>query len=193
MKISEAFSDFPAEAALIGRMLAGYTDLELDLMHCVCAVNGDFDTVIKAMYRSRGETQRINVADAFGRQSYRSLGLGTEFEMALGAMRQCMRIRNQFAHCIWWNDNTGQLALANLEEIAGLNEMVNDLGGVNVHHVNVVLLEEQFGYFEYTSNLLIWVLHEGNKKAGRSAIPNLDKSGARKHPDLFLEQSLTKP
>lgn len=186
MKISKAFADFPAEAALIGRMLAGYTDLELDLMHCVCAANGDFDTVLKAMYRSRGETQRINVADAFGRQIYRDLGLGTEFEMALGAVRHCMRIRNQFAHCVWWNDNTDQLALANLEEIALVNDKVIDLGGANVHHVNVPLLEEQFAYFEYASNLLIWVLHEGNKAAGRPAMPNVIKPGGRNQPDLFL-------
>ena len=186
MKVSSAFADFPNDASLIGRMLAGYTDLELDLMHCVRAVRGDFDTVLKAMYRSRGETQRVEVADAFGRQAYRGLDLGTQFEMALGAVRYCMRIRNQYAHCVWWNDNTGQLAFANLEEIAKLNDRVDDLAGANVRHVDVPLLQAQLAYFEYASNLLIWVLHEGNKKAGRPALPNLVQPPTRTLPALFL-------
>lgn len=186
MNVSRAFADFPAEAALIGRMLAGYTDLELDFMHCVKSAREDLDTVLKAMYRARGETQRIEIADAFGRQTYRGLELGTQFEMAVGAVRHCMRIRNQYAHCIWWNDNTGQLAFANLEEIAKLNDVVNDLRGVNVRHVSVPHLQTQFEYFEYASDLLIWVLHEANKRTGRPAIPNLVQPAARNQPALCL-------
>ena len=187
MNISQAFAQFPDEATLIGRMLAGYTDLELDLMNCVKSAREDLDTVLKAMYRARGETQRVEIADAFGRQAYRTVGLGTQFEMAIGAVRHCMKIRNQYSHCVWWNDNTGQLAFANLEEIAKLNDVVQDLRGMSVHHVSVQSLRSQFEYFEYASNLLIWVLHEANKKAGRPAIPNLAQPPARVPPPLNLQ------
>jgi hypothetical protein len=186
MNVSSAFVDFPAEAALIGRMLAGYTDLELDLLHCVKSVRGDFDTVLKAMYRSRGETQRVEIADAFGRQAYRALGLGTQFEMAIGAVRHCTKIRNQYAHCVWWNDNTGQLAFANLEEIAKLHELVESLMGAGVRHVDCEILQTQFAHFQYASDLLIWVLHEGNKKANRPALPNLVCPPTRMPPALFV-------
>ena len=186
MNVAEAFADFPTEAAIIGRILGGYTTIELDLMNCVKSAREDMDTVLKAMYRARGETQRIEIADAFGRQTYRKLGLGTQFEMAVGAVRYCMKIRNQYAHCIWWNDSSGKLAFANLEEIAKLNDVVLDLRGISVHHVDSEHLSSQFAYFEYTSDMLVWVLQEGNKKEGRPAVPNLVKPNRRKPPALFL-------
>lgn len=172
MAILRAFLKFTDEAALIGRMLAGYADLEIDLMHCAQVVRIDLDTVLKAMFRSRGETQRIDVADAFGRQHYHALGIGTQFEMAVGAVRYCLRIRNQYAHCTWWDDNSGQLAFANLEEVAIENVLVTDLRGLTTHHVNVPHLEAQLAYFEYADSLLLWVIQEGNARAGRPAFPN---------------------
>jgi hypothetical protein len=33
--IMPAFIDFPGDAAIIGRLLAGYTNLEIELMNCV--------------------------------------------------------------------------------------------------------------------------------------------------------------
>lgn len=186
MNISKAFRDFPEEAALVGRMLAGYTDLELDLMHCVQSARSDFDTVLKAMYRARGESRRIEIADAFGRQTYRDLELGTEFEMALSAVRYCMKIRNQYAHCIWWNGNTGQPAFTDLEEIAKLNIRVEDLRGINVHYASVSHLKAQLEYYEYASDLLVWILQEANKKAGRVAVPNLSKPTELRKPPLFI-------
>jgi hypothetical protein len=46
MTVLRAFADYPAEAALIGRMLAGYADLEIDLMNCAKAVRGVWVPVI---------------------------------------------------------------------------------------------------------------------------------------------------
>lgn len=75
-------------------MLAGYADLEIDLMHCAKAVRGDLDLALKAMFRGRGNAQRIDVADAIARQPYHALGLAAEFEAAVAAVRYCLRIRN---------------------------------------------------------------------------------------------------
>ena len=61
-----AFADFPAEAEIIGRLLAGYTNLEVGLMNCVQVVRLDFDTVLKAIFRARGETARIDITTRFG-------------------------------------------------------------------------------------------------------------------------------
>jgi hypothetical protein len=88
-----AFDYFPKEGAIIGRLLAGYT--KLDLMNCVQIVRDDFDTVMKAMFRSRGEQARISVADAFGRQHYHKYRLGTQFEQSISCMKYCLKIRNQ--------------------------------------------------------------------------------------------------
>src|SRR5690242_15429696 len=77
------FLTFPDEAAIIGCLLAGYTTLEVGLLHCVQVVRDDFDAVLKAMFRARSETQRIDVADALGRHYYHDRGIGTEFEMGV--------------------------------------------------------------------------------------------------------------
>ena len=186
MNVAGAFSRFPDEAVLIGRILGGYTDLEVDLMNCVRTARQDLDTVLKAMFRNRGESARLKVADAFGRQTYRSLGLGAQFEAAIGAMRYCMGIRNQYAHCVWWDDNTGQLTFANLEELADLNQVVNDLRGLTTHHLDVSLLQKQFAYFDYTSDFLMWLLQEAEKLSNRPHIPNIQQPVAQQPPPKYL-------
>ncbi len=186
MAILRAFLMFPNEAALIGRMLAGYADLEIDLMHCAKAVRADLDTTLKAMFRTRGNAQRIDVADALARQPYHGLGIGAQFEMAIGAVRYCLRIRNLYAHCTWWDDNSRQLAFANLEELAKENAAITDLHGLVVHHVTIPHLQGQLAYFEYADNMLIWVIQEGNARAGRPALPNRVLPVATGQPPLFV-------
>src|SRR4051795_4185228 len=110
------FLKFHKEASIIGRLLAGYATLALGLMNCVQNVRDDFDAVLKAMFRPRGETSRIDIADALGRHFYHDRGLGTEFAMGIGAVRHCLKIRNQYAHCVWYDDKSGKLAFVNLEE-----------------------------------------------------------------------------
>jgi len=186
MAILRAFQDFPAEAALIGRMLAGYADLEIDLMHCAKAVRVDLDLALKTMFRGRGNAQRIDIADALGRQPYDVLGIGAEFEAAMAAVRYCLKIRNLYAHCTWWNDHSGQLAFANLEDLAKEKVAVADLHGLTVHHVTVPHLQQQFAYYEYADNLLIGVIQEGNRRAGRPAFPNLGIPAPIAPPPMFI-------
>src|SRR5882762_8401485 len=100
MAILPAFQRFPKEAAIVGRLLAGYADLEIDMMHCVQVVRDDLDSVLKAMFRSRSNMGRIEIADALGRQYYAKLGLEGEFGKAIETVKYCLRIRNKFAHCV---------------------------------------------------------------------------------------------
>ena len=186
MNIALALERFPNEAALVGKILGSYTNLEVDLMNCVRSARQDLDTVLKAMFRGRGESGRVRVADAFGRQIYRALGLGQEFELAIGSMRYCIKIRNQYAHCIWWDDNSGRLAFANLEELAEMNEKVEDLRGLTSRHVDCALLEAQFAFFENASDYLMWLLHEGNRKSDRPFVPNLQKPAALPQPPQYI-------
>ena len=182
MTVLRAFAEYPAEAALIGRMLAGYADLEIDLMHCARAVRGDLDLALKAMFRGRGNSQRIDLAVAIARRPYDELGLAAEFDAAIAAVRYCLRIRNLYAHCIWWNDNSGELAFANLEELAKLNVVVTDLRDLTVNHVNVAHLQSQFSYFEYSDSMVLGVLQEGKRRAGK---PD--------HPDVVIPAAVAAP
>jgi hypothetical protein len=56
-------------------------------MQYVQVVRDDFDAVLKAMFRPRGEATHIDITDALGRHFYHDRDLGTEFEMAVGAIR----------------------------------------------------------------------------------------------------------
>lgn len=186
MTVLRAFAEHPEEAALIGRMLAGYADLEIDLMYCANAVRDDLDLALKTMFRGRGNSQRIDLAVAIGRREYDKLGLAAEFDSAIEAVRFCLRIRNLYAHCTWWNDNSGELAFANLEELAKLKVVVTDLRGLTVNHVNVGHLQSQFRYFEYADNMLIGVLQEGNRRANRPSHPSVVIPAAVAPPPLTL-------
>src|SRR5262249_7168200 len=53
--VMPAFQKFRGEAAIIGRLLAGYAELEIDLLNCVSEVTQDFDATLKAMFRVRAE------------------------------------------------------------------------------------------------------------------------------------------
>ena len=184
--ILSAFHKFSDEAAIIGRLLGGYTELELSMMNCVQVVRDDFDTSLKVLFRTRGETQRIDITDALGRHYYKIQKLETEFSMAVGAVRHCLKIRNQFSHCIWWDSNTGKLAFANMEEIAERNDYVIDLKHLTTMYVDVALLELQETYFVYANDLLTWVNFEGRRRAGKISNYNGTKPKPIKQPPLRL-------
>ena len=180
------FLTFRDEAAVIGRLLAGYTSLEVGLMHCVQVVRDDFDAVLKAMFRPRGETNHIDIADALGRHFYHDLDLGTEFEMGVGAVRHCLKIRNQYAHCVWYDDKSGKLAFVDLEEIVKTNARLPDLTSLTVFHADVPLLTEQERYFVFADEMLAWTNYEGRLRNGKIRSNPLQKPQPPKAPDLHL-------
>ena len=186
MGIQAAFQKFHQEAKIIGRLLCGYTELELDLMHCVQVVRDDFDTTLKILFRIRGESQRIAIADAFGRHYYHDLKLGTQFEMAIGSIQHCPRIRNQYAHCIWWDDNSDQLTFADLEEIAKGNATIKDFQNLTSLHLDVPCLQAQEKYFSYTDSLLLWVNYEGRFRAGKLPSHNRVNPPQLRQPILHI-------
>jgi hypothetical protein len=135
-RFNDISRNFPAEAAAVGRLLAGYADLEISLMHCVqMARGGDLDTVLKAMFGKRGETQRINTGDKLGKPAYDSLGLGSRFSRAINDMKFRLSIRNCYAHSLWHDDNTGYLGFVNLEELATVPTVITNLLGLTIRHL----------------------------------------------------------
>jgi hypothetical protein len=134
--IMPAFQKFAAEARIICNLLTGYTDLEVSLLNCVQMVRADFDAVLKAMFRVRGETNRVKIADGLGLNGYVALGLGVEFADAISAMRYCVGIRNQFAHSVFGDDSSGKLAIAALEDAAELDQLMNNFDALPVYHVD---------------------------------------------------------
>jgi hypothetical protein len=177
--------NFPDEMTLIGRLITRYADLEIALLHCVqIGRQKDLDSVLKTMFRVRSISQRIDVADGLGRQIYRDLALGTQFEMAAGNMRFCSRIRSQYAHCLWHDDLSGNLGFVNLEELAESNDRVDNLLGVQIHYVDKALLEEQDAYFSYVEDSLIFVNYDGRIRQGET-IPSVSAPKSLARPLLY--------
>jgi len=180
------FHGFAVEGEMIGRLLTGYANLEVGLLNCVHMVLGELDTPLKAMFKIRGESRRIKEAVKLGQRPYNALGLGTDFQRAIAAMRYCLLIRNQYSHWVWWNDYSGKIAFANLEDVALRKSTVKDLRRLQPHHVDATLLSSQEAYFAYTDQCLAWVNYEGRRRAGSLARNPLTKPNRLKKPDLRL-------
>src|SRR5215467_1486180 len=119
------------------------------------------------MFGTRGESKRITVAERLGLPEYQRLNLADDFKKALRVMRWCLKIRNQYAHWVWWDDYSGKLAFANLEELAARKRPVRNLTKLRAHHVDAALLGQQEAYFVYADELLRWVNFEGSGRSGR--------------------------
>jgi hypothetical protein len=174
-----------AEVAAIGRLLADYNNLEVGLLHCVQMGIGDFDRAFKAMFRARGETRRINAAETLALAAYTALGLGADFEVGLAAIRHALRIRNQYAHWTWWDDHSGQLAIANLEDLANEPQPANSFSNLRAYHVSAALLDEQEAFFIYVDRYLAWVNYEGRFLSKKIATRVVPKPAAVARPTLF--------
>jgi hypothetical protein len=163
------FHDFPEEAAILGQLLAGYGSLEYALSLCVGMARNDLDMVIKAMFRPRGETQRIQVADALGRAPYRKADLENEFSEAIAGMRFCLKIRNQYAHCQWHTPLEKPLCFIDMQEIAEPNKIIADFNRLTFHYIDATLLAEQEMFFVYVGDCFQFLNWEGRKRAGTVA------------------------
>lgn len=175
---------YPKESALLGKMLLSYAELEGDLLRCVYTATGDFDCAVKAMYRTRGETQRLSIGDALGRHKYHDLKLGTEFEMAIGTMQHCLKIRNQYAHCVWYPHEKAGLTFINFEEMANENKRLDLKVNLDLHRVDMALLKKQYKYFVYALEQLGWLIVESEVRLGKERKNNRTKPKQRERPGL---------
>lgn len=148
--------------AIIGRLLIDYSRLELDLMNAVQVVrNHDLNGVLKAMYRVRGETNRIDIADGLARHEYEQTNLGAEWDATIAALRYCLKIRNKYAHSYWHDPDQGkQLCYVSLEELAKLDDFIPDLVSLTFFYVDETTLLKQEAFFGYAEALTNHVNHE---------------------------------
>jgi hypothetical protein len=184
-RLTTAHRDFPEEMKIIGRLLTDYGDLEFSLMHCVTVVRDDLDTVLKCVFRARGETPRLNIADALGRQRYRELELGTQFETAIAAMRHCLKIRNQFAHAYWHGD-VGKLCFVDLEELAVKHDKLLSLDYLTFHFIDIPLLTKHEAYFRYAEDLLTYANFQGRVVAGKLSSNPFGAPTQQMRPELYI-------
>jgi len=83
--ILPVFRTFPEEGQIIGRLVVGYGVLEFYLICCLGPALGSDDRALRALFRVRSESTRIDVADALMRPPYKEIGLQDKYnEMSWG-------------------------------------------------------------------------------------------------------------
>lgn len=184
MEIYSAFHDFPKEAALVGRILAEYPELEFEMSQLVGTVLNDKDQAIRIIFRAKGEETRIRVMDALVRTALNAVDLKNEYEATLGAVRHCKSIRNQYAHAHWYSGND-ELVFANLEESA---QTATGPTFVKIYKIDVTLLTLQEQYMNYVSRWMYFLIDHYEHRAGRSPTPAVQAPKIIEKPPLYIPQ-----
>ena len=81
-----AFHRFSKEAALIGRIIVGFGELEFILAQCVGTALQNEEMALRVIFRLGGTSARLDTADALTREHYRAVKLEAEFAETLAAV-----------------------------------------------------------------------------------------------------------
>jgi hypothetical protein len=157
MPINPSFDGFPKEAFAIGKMVTSFGEIELLFGLVASSALGNQNLALRAMYRGRSTGGRIDLADVLMRDAFIKAGLQPIYDETLFAVRYCLKIRNQYAHCHWAHDLTG-IYFTNLEDAANRAEGFE----YDHKHVDLPILKEQETFFDDTKMLL---LHLGDQLA----------------------------
>ena len=155
--------DFPKQRIAIGRLLLAYAELEVELCNCIAAAY-DLNIAVKALYRMRGESQRIQIADGLARELYTTAKLETPFSETIGDLGYAVQIRNQYSHCCWARDGK-YLAFVNYEDAAKTNSRA-DRAVTIFYRVDLALLKKQETFFAYVQDCLFYLQSEYQNRTG---------------------------
>ena len=160
------FRSFHREGAIVGRILVGYSEIEFDLALCATvAAAVDHDTIIRILYRLRGEESRFQIADAIMRPQFNAAELKGGYEEMMSAIRWCKKVRNQYAHSQWWAEPGQGLFFHDLEKSAKTNSGVTT---IEFRHVDVPLLASQEAFLEYADAWAVYLRDELTLRKGLS-------------------------
>jgi len=176
-----AFSIRPKEAEIIGRLLAGYGELEFIVYECVKVALGRSTIAARLLFRVRSEKTRLDIADAILREVCDSYELTVKYTEAISAAHYCRKIRNQYAHCHWIGDESDGLFFANIEPSA---EKKSGEIILAFNHVDDALLARQEAFFANTQVYLWWLQHELRVRAGSLPSHNVPTPKQRPQPPL---------
>jgi hypothetical protein len=161
-RINPAFRRFPTEAALIGRILAAFGEIEVSVCRNAAQSLQMYNTIMKTLYGIGITSSRIETANRLMRETFESSGLTDDHDTAMGLVRHCLKIRNQFAHCNWADHDEAGLFFADLQASAEKPDFSH-----NFKHVDPALLQQQEDYFGVTMEQLEWLNQEIAVRQGR--------------------------
>ena len=197
MPLMPAFHRRKKDAAIVGRLITGYGELELLLAICVGTALATKRNIpdgytefqhrhryegvgIKLIFRIRGEKNRIDAASKLMRGAFTAANMGSEYDETMNAMRACLRIRNLFAHCHWGQSRKRGLFFINLEEVARKPQRLNlD----SFRHASTTTLQYLERYFWHTMEPLDYLAHELGFRAKLSLPHGLSKPRKMREPN----------
>lgn len=147
--ISPALSNRRDEAALIGLLVLGYSELDIMFCHVGGLALGNKSVVMDALHKIQNEGTRIDVVSRLVRHVFSTPEKSAQFGETLGAIKFCKTVRNQYAHAKWGDDGNG-LIFFNAHDANWLNA-----DPFAWKATNLALLKEQEAYFEYTRKCLL--------------------------------------
>lgn len=189
MSILPSFNRFPEEGRLIGLMVTGWGELEFDLAHCVSQITDNADVAFKVMFRARGESNRLALADALARPMLSPGPYLDFYDRTLAGLRICLKIRNQYAHSNWLDDPSRGLLFVALEEIVSSNLPI-DLRSLSQHPAPLAHLQRQGRFFEFVRNSLTWLNFEAQFVGGRIHQNHFPRPRTMRTPATKLAPSL---
>ena len=144
-------------------MVLAYGEIEVCVMNLLQAtLGGDTNTAVRALYRLRSESNRLEVADALIVPKLTPYLRGAWSE-AYAAIKRCKQIRNQYAHGLFINDG-GQLRFGDLDEAA---QGKSEKSEIKLRPISLAALERQIGYFEYAMHQTLWIGDRYRIKTGQ--------------------------
>ncbi|MBN9310512.1 hypothetical protein [Devosia sp.] len=150
--INPAFTRFPEEANLLGQLVLGYGELDISFALMAGMAIGKQFEVLHAVHQVRSETARLDIAHALSSKAFSSLGLKDDYVEAKSAVKHCLKIRNQYAHCHWADLHVLGLGFINVEGDYFAKAEPRFFKGVTVK-----LLQEQEAFFEYARHCVLTV------------------------------------
>ena len=144
------------EGVIIGRILAGYGELELTMTDCLIAIEGQLDTPLRCVFGAQGAERRIKKAKKALKEEYIKAGLAAELNEALDDMDWCRQICNQYAHCSWYWTHQEGLCFVNLEDLAKQPKTILKLMD-GKRSVNTQLLSVQEDFLNYVKEFLSYL------------------------------------
>ena len=180
--IMPAFMVHPDEAAVIGRLLAGYGESEYYMAMCARNASDEPDIVFRTIFRVRGEEQRILIADALMREKYIDIGLEDSYRNTIAGMYWCKNLRNQYAHCHWATHSQLGLRFTNMGSAAKKNDRPMML---TIHGVDLPLLGTQEEFFAHMNELFWYLDHEYQLRAGKLSSHTFALPPAKQPPPQY--------
>jgi hypothetical protein len=161
------FLRFPQEAAIIGRLVSGYGEIEYIYANCLVLALSSQNVAMRTYFGVKSESTRLDIAKNLMQDAYAEVGLKDRFEAVHSQVKYCRTIRNTFAHCHWESHIAHGLFYVNLETTAGRRE-----GNFNLSHeykhVDVYLLGKLEAFAWNTIERMQWLIGAYRLASGKS-------------------------